>query len=373
MESSNKEEIFDILIKHILKIFDENNNEIKFSEIKIKETKLKYASNSSIHVYLDNNICLSSKETRKYRVLYKCRCGRENKILLCKYLLKRKIVCQHCLQDRTFEDHLDVQPYSIKKGLRSKINNNLNKQNNELIFENMNDEFKTNYYSNHLTNEEFFRYLPYMYQINNVIITPKNIKLIRYLEHYPTNNQFKFTAKVSFDNGITYKSIQNIKLQCSICKKIFNVHINNLKNKDLSNIKCKMCSLSNHRYNIKLFDESGLTYQSNPEKYFIEQCYKYNIKINNGLKIPYYFNNSNHIYNSDFYLPEYNYVIEIKSDNIWYRKDIESGKIKAKEQGVVEFGKLYNIKYKMLFDQDIDNFIKNILDERDSLNNQEID
>ena len=233
----------------------------------------------------------------------------------------------------------------------------------------MSEDFKNNYKRKHLSQNEFFKYLPYIYQINNHIIENNNLDNIKYLEYYPTNNQFKFTSKISFDNGLTYETINKINLKCSICGKIFNIHIENLRNKDLENIKCQGCAFNNYKYTIKLFDESGLTYQSNLEKYFIEQCYKHNIKINNGFKIPYYFNKSMHTYISDFYLPEFKYIIEIKSDNIWYKKDFKSGKIKAKENGALEFGKNQNIKFKMLFDQDIDDFIKNILDERDSLNN----
>ena len=365
MKSSCNKEFFEILVKHILKIFDENDNEIFFNKLEIKEEKRKYSSKIAKLLYIDNN-CISCKCQRKYKVLYKCRCGRENKILLTKYIHKSKLVCQHCLQDRSFDYYSNTKPYSIIKGLRNKKEC---KQNKDLIFENMSEDFKNDYKRKHLSKNEFFKYLPYIYQINNHIIENNNLDNIKYLEYYPTNNQFKFTSKISFDNGLTYETINQIKLKCSICNKIFNIHIENLRNKDLENIKCQGCAFNNYRYTIKLFDESGLTYQSNLEKYFIEQCYKHNIKINNGFKIPYYFNKSIHIYISDFYLPEFKYIIEIKSDNIWYKNDLKSGKIKAKENGALEFGKNQNIKFKILFDQDIDDFIKNILDERDSLNN----
>lgn len=366
MESSNKE-IFEILIKHILKIYDENDNEVYFSKLNILEEKRKFSSTISKSFYIDDK-CINSKQRKTYKVLYKCRCGKENKILLKKYINKEKIVCQHCLQDRTFKDYLDVKPYSIKKGLREKIDNRqkINKNN----FNDMSDEFKYKYSLKHLSKDEFYKYLPYIYSINDILVN-ENINNIKYLYYYPTNNQYRFTSKISFDNGLTYKSIKNITLKCSICNKIFNIHIENLRNKDLSNIKCKFCSLNNHRYTIKLYDESGLTFQSNIEKYFIEKCYQHNIKIINGFEIPYYFNNSYHKYISDFYLPEYKYIIEIKSDNIWYKKDLESGKIKAKENGTLEFIKDKKMKFKLLFDQDIDSFINNILEERDSLNNCE--
>ena len=334
MKSSN-EEIFDILVKHIIKIFDENDNEVKFSKLQIVFEKRKFSSSKSKNLYIDD-IPLNTYQRRSYKVIYKCRCNRENKILLHKYINKQKLVCQHCLQNRSFDDSVYTAPYSLKHGIRIKTKKNIK------VFDDYDDEFKKHYKDKHLTEKEFYKYLPYFYRINNTIIK---------------------------DIGKNYETLVTVYLKCSVCNKIFKIHIENIRNKDLTNIKCKTCGLNNHRYEIKLFDESGLTYQSNLEKYFIEQCYKHNIKINNGLHIPYYFNNTYHTYVSDFYLPEYKYVIEIKSNNIWYRRDLNSGKLQAKENATNEFGKKLNIKYKLLFDQDIDVFIKNILDERDSLNN----
>ena len=46
--------------------------------------------------------------------------------------------------------------------------------------------------------------------------------------------------------------------------------------------------LTNHRYKIKLYDDSGLTYQSNLEKQFIDKCKCNNIIIVNGLTLPYF-------------------------------------------------------------------------------------
>ena len=43
--------------------------------------------------------------------------------------------------------------------------------------------------------------------------------------------------------------------------------------------------------------------------------------------------------------------------------DLESGKIEAKNNAAIEFGKKYNIKYKLLFGQYIDEFINNLVKE----------
>lgn len=66
-------------------------------------------------------------------------------------------------------------------------------------------------------------------------------------------------------------------------------------------------------------------------------------------------------------MPEYKYIIEIKSDNIWYKNDVKSGKIDAKINAATTFSEQHKLKYVMLFGNDIDKFIANILEERDSL------
>lgn len=349
MQSSQS--IIEILSQHILKIYDKEDNEIIFSKLEIKEEKRKFSITCSKVVYLDD-IPLKSYQQKTYKVLYKCRCGRENKIYLCKYLGKDKIICQHCLQDRKFDDHLETKPYSVKNNLRTRINNRIPKNIDD--FNIMSDEFKKHFYEINLSENEFYAALPNIYSINGILISNIDITNVQY-KIFKTNNQYKFGYKISFDNGKTFNKIHNVCLKCSICGKIHNVHLNNIRNKDMNNIKCSMCGYVNHRYEIRLYDDSGLTYQSNVEKYFIDKCYENNIKIVNGFKIPYIINNKHRTYITDFYLPDYKYIIEIKSNNIWYKRDLKNGIIDAKINAAKNFNK--DFQYKMLFDNDIDDFI----------------
>lgn len=353
MECANNE-IFDILAKHIIKIYicDE---EIKFNNVEIKYIKSKFSQTYSRTLFIDG-IKISGNKRKCCKVVYKCRCGRENKIYLTKYLGKNKIVCQHCLQDRLFDDHLETKPYDIIKGVRKR-----KEKDKPLKFEEMPKEFIDNFNKKNISPNEFYNYLPHLYKINNETIQDKLSNIIYKL--FPTNNQHKFSYKISFDNGKTFNAIKSMKIKCSICGNEQQIHIDNIKNKDLNNLKCSKCLLTNHKYKIQLYDETGLTYQSNTEKYFLDKCKENNIKVQNGIKIPYYFNNSNHIYYSDFYLPQQKIIVEIKENNIWYKKDLESGKIEAKNNAAIEFGKKYNIKYKLLFGQYIDEFINNLVKE----------
>ena len=347
---------------HIIELFDNNDNKIIFNKIELKEEHSNWSNNNVIQVYVDN-IKLTNTQKRSYKVIYKCRCGCTPKILLRKYLAKEHIVCKHCLQNRSF-DYFSVsnnfgKNKDLYKGRKQVV---LNK---DLCFDDMNENFKQHFYKNHLSENEFYEYLPHIYKINNIVLTDKIRKTIQY-KLFPTNNQTRFCYKISFDNGITFENIV-IYLKCHICGKIHKVHIDNLRKKDFKNIKCSRCMLTNHRYKIKLYDDSGLTYQSNLEKQFIDKCKCNNIIIVNGLTLPYFFNNKYHNYITDFYLPEYKYIIEIKSDNIWYKNDVKSGKIDAKINAATTFSEQHKLKYVMLFDNDIDKFIANILEERDSL------
>ena len=166
-------EFFDLLIEHILKLYDENNEEIKFNKITYKFEKRKFSSVTSLVIYVDN-ISLTVKQYRSYFILYKCRCGREHKILLQKYFLKTKLHCINCCQDRYFDDY-------VIANYKGKV-----KKNKQVIlksFDEYDNEFKENYKRNHLSPGEFKKYLPYIYKINNHLITKDILNNIIYYQY----------------------------------------------------------------------------------------------------------------------------------------------------------------------------------------------
>lgn len=346
-------EIIDILLKAIIKIYDINDNVIPFKTLSTKYYKKKHANNYSLHLFLDSKELLSN-EYRSWKVEYKCRCGRINKILIRKYFLKEKLWCSHCCQDKSFNDFL-LANYGGAKG--KDIKDKKIKIKREYNFENESDDFKNNYWKSHLTKEEFYKYLPYIYSIDGIIINDNDT--IEYFETFPSYNNIKYTSKIKINNILHPIKIQ---LLCSICNKSFTIHSYNIRKKDLTNIKCKTCAFNNHIYPIKLYDTfSGLTYQSLPEKYFIDKCKENNIKILNGIEIPYNWKKKKKIYISDFYLPEYKKIIEIKSDNRFYKNDLKSGKLLAKNNAAIDFGEKNNMSFNLVFDNEIDDFINNLL------------
>lgn len=347
----NEQEIFDLLIKHILKIYDSEDNEIKYHSLKISKEKRKFSKTISIVFYIDD-IPLSCKQYRSYKVLYQCRCGRQNKILLRKYCIKTKIVCPSCIQNRNFDYFIVTN--SLRKNKELYHKKDLIKK--EYDFNKESGSFKENYFKNHFRQKEFYKYLPYIYSINHIQIQNKKIE---YIEAEKTNNQFKYTSKVIIDgNKMTLKSIE---LQCSKCKNIFTIHPMNIKYQDLDEIECKICKFANKKYKIQTYKNSELTYQSKLEYNFIEKCIENNIKIQNCFKIDYIFNNTVHKYTPDFYLPEYKMIIELKSKNQYYKIDLKSGKLEAKSNAAIEYAKSNDMNFVFLFDYDVDEFFKKLL------------
>lgn len=351
--------LFDILIKHIVKIFDENNNEISFDTIIQKIVKKRFGYNPTVHIYINNEIEIKGN----WKIQYKCRCENLVTILACKYFAKNRMSCLNCFQKRNWSDNI-LHNYKGKvKTIKEKI---------VPKFENENDKFKQKFYQSHLTRDEFFNYLPYIYSLDNIVLTNDIRNNIEYIEHIYTPNAVKYTNKFKINNNDKLYGVC-IKLKCSVCGKIFSIHTGNIRTKNLNEIKCRQCILTNYSYPIQLYDSSGLTYQSGLEKTFIDLCKAKNINILNGFEIEYTFNDKKHIYVSDFYLPDFKYLIEIKSYNHFYKKDKKSGKIDAKNNAAKLFCESNNLNFTMLFDNDIETFINNLINskEKDSLNLQE--
>ena len=93
-------------------------------------------------------------------------------------------------------------------------------------------------------------------------------------------------------------------------------------------------------------------YQSAPELEFIQSCEHKNIRILNGPKIRYSFNNKIKIYYADFIIFDTNgsRIIEVKRTHKWWFQELASGKIKAKTKAAIKYSKDNGyLPYKILF------------------------
>jgi len=103
--------------------------------------------------------------------------------------------------------------------------------------------------------------------------------------------------------------------------------------------------ISKANYHINQYKDTELYYQGLYEKDFLDNYYD-KITIENGISIKYNYKNKGKIYHSDFYLPEYKIVVEIKS-SWWFKQHKE--KCLAKEHETKK-----NHNYIMILDKNYD-------------------
>jgi hypothetical protein len=84
----------------------------------------------------------------------------------------------------------------------------------------------------------------------------------------------------------------------------------------------------------KRFKGTDIHYQGSYELDFLEK-YHDKMKIENGISVKYQYEDKNKVYHSDFYLPEFNLIVEIKS-SYTYNKELELNL--AKEKACLEQG-----------------------------------
>lgn len=346
---------FDILLENIVDIEDTNGDKIPFNKENL-EIRYEKRSNSSIispGLYLNKNDI--KPLNRQCKISFICRCGRISKILLRKVYYKEHLTCKHCIQDPKFPNRIiayhgqDAKPLPPLKSSLYNFNNETN-------------EYKQHYFIRHYTKEEFYYYLPYIAKINDILLTDEIRNKIKYFPYVNNpKNQARYTSKIQIDEKI--ETLKDVYLKCNRCGKIFKIHKDNIRNKNLNNILCKKCGFYNIKFPI-IWKNKDLSYQSKHEKYFIDLCKQKNIKIINGPEISYELNNNIHMYFVDFFIPEYNYLIEIKGKNHYYYKDIKSGKFQAKCLAANNYANKHNMKFIVLYEtNEMEEFIKKLINE----------
>lgn len=345
----------------IISLFDKFGNEVKFEKKELKYYKAKYSSapNPTLTLFIDDKPLVNLRH-HQYHVEYECSCGNRSKIHLSKYLAKTKLGCQKCREnDEKIAWHKKY--FEMKKN--GEVRGNKGRKKSKYDFNSESDEFKEAYFKRNLTEDEFNDIKHLIYSIGDITLKDKSIE---FLVAWPCHNAKKYAQYLRID-GKEYP-LQNVNLICSCCGEIF--HITRQLKEHLRNnsFYCKACVFNNFSFSMKKH-ECGVTYQSNEELKFIDRCLGKNIKIENGLKIPYFFENRLHVYNSDYFLPERGLMIEIKDNHVWHRKQVESGKWGKKEKAARLFAKEHGYEFYLLFPNDIDAFFNTY--ERNSLNTSE--
>jgi hypothetical protein len=88
-------------------------------------------------------------------------------------------------------------------------------------------------------------------------------------------------------------------------------------------------------FRIKKFKNTNIYYQGSYELDFLEKFYSLFPDIQRGLSIKYLFEENQHYYFSDFYIPSLNLIIEIKS-SYWYK--IHQNMTELKKKACIEQG-----------------------------------
>jgi hypothetical protein len=323
------------IVNNILEITDENKNPLEINDIKLEFSCNKYSSkkNSIYHVIL-NEKHLSKRN--KYNIKYRCVACNTIHIVGTTQFLRKIAKCSHRCNICVNTDENKRQVHSISLKSRNNVDVPLQKPRNLSLqelreeslraFEEYDDDFKENYYKNHLTDDDYKRISKNIISIQNGKFT---LQELEFWSVFKTNNQMLFTSLFYNKANDTIIQANQPILKCDNC--IQEWRAKGLgKFKNCYKILCKDCTLCNRTYKIRNTQNcirECVLYQSQLEYKFISWCNNSGIIVRNGPIIPYDFDGKSRKYRVDFQID--NILIEIKDNHIW-----QQGIWKAKEDAV---------------------------------------
>jgi hypothetical protein len=328
----------------------------KFGEI-IKVPIELVNKNSHIKITSICNNC-GVEKMNILRNYYKCMNTSELKIYLCSK-------CSHIKNENTCLKKYGVSNHMKFPEIKEKIKNTCLKKYGVEHYS------KTEEFKNKTHNTNFKKYGKHYFQTDKFKNKNKKILLEKYGVEYPM--QSEIIKNKSKNTCLKKYGVSNVsKIEEIKNKKI----ITSLKNYDVKYpmqskiIKDKMKLFCNEKYGcdhemqnleyfnnwllktykIKYFKNTELFYQGSYELDFLEN-FENKFYIKNGLSFNYFFDNNKKVYFSDFYLPDFNLIIEIKSSYTFQQnKSINL----LKEKTVLNSG--YNFIF--IIDKNYLNFLK---------------
>lgn len=201
-------------------------------------------------------------------------------------------------------------------------------------FLNLSQESRANYWRRHLTDQKMSAMMPYIQSLRNGNIPSERLQRCQYWDVFPSGNQMRFTPVFYDPVDDEVIRIDQPIIRCEQCN-------NNWRCKNMQplvgckKILCASCKLCRRTFKIRGTTNIGnekLVYQSKPEKQFIDWCAQNNIVVKNGPSLSYEFQSKEKVYKVDFLIPSIGYLVEVKDDHCWHRKQIESGQWLCKEQ-----------------------------------------
>lgn len=345
------------LSEAIIAVYDNDGKQVEYKECSIKMAMSKYSSTKeeTPTLFLDGE---PFRRIRKAKITFKCDCGRINTIHLSKFLKKEKMNCKHCAETLEKRKHHSEVLRKIHKG--ETYIKNVRYKTNTYDFSKETEEFKENFYKTHLTETEFDTFKKYLYSVNDVCVEGKNVE---FFSHEKCTNHNKYRQMVKIDG--TLVTFQKIKLKCANCGEIFSITRNPKERIIAHNFDCKGCYLNNTTFKVQKIGDN-LTFQGKLELNFIKRCKECGISIVNGPRIKYVWRGVEKKYITDFYLPQFKMIIELKDNHIWHKNQVKCGKWGCKENAAKQYAKINGCQFVLLFPNDIESFFNNL--EIDSLN-----
>lgn len=345
------------LIKYI-KSFNVDGIEIPINgDIEIFYDKNKYSASNepTLKIKMSSQIF---KRTDK--LTYECpNCHTISTIFIGKFISKNSTFCMHCKEKQNYKR--DTQKEYVLKSWKGfgKIVPKYKNKTEKVLGVIIEDSIKSFSEENDQFKKDYFKRVPTILEFNKIKNSVKSIEgniINKDIKYYPivkNNNQMRYSPKVLIDGKLFL--LNNCEFYCSICGDDFKGR--NFKSKSNSDkILCQSCSFSNKIFKFKsILNISGdkVTYQSNPELKLIKHYNNNNIIIKNGPKIEYYLNGDKKIYKVDFEVPSNKFLIEVKGEHIWHRKEVESGKWQAKEKAAKIWCLKNGYTYHLLFNVDV--------------------
>jgi hypothetical protein len=352
------------LAEKIIGVYNKNG-EILNGNYEIKYFKSKYSSFSGESL----NLFIDGKPISRVgvKVKFECfTCSSENEILLEKYLKKEeesgcKKCRERCAKKRNLQSKFVRESFEKNgKVLPKSKDKKIEKSNIQLIedskfyFSLESEDFQSRYFEINTTISEYEKHLKNIIRINGLSV--KNVDFIPFLK---IDKHTKYSQYVYDHKNDKLLRFKNIEYLCQSCEKEFLSSTTRLPKMKFNNNKilCKDCGFCNKTFKIKttknILDEN-IKYQSKLELELIDFCEENKIIIKNGPKLNYKFKGRDLKYYVDFEIQ--NFVIEIKDNHIWHKRELESGKWNSKEESAKQYSKLNNKKFFLLFKDDLKKF-----------------
>ena len=356
----------DKLTSKLANIYDKKKDIlIDVNQISIKSISHKY-SNTKVPIYrfhINDEVITKNND---YVIDYIClHCDR--KITCALNNITRKInkgitKCRTCKELDEHKRHIQSEYMKSSRGKPTEHNIKNNKisildkiQADIAVFDDMDDDWKDNYYKRHMTCEEFDYIRP---KINS--IQKGKIKNVNDLQYYPVvsiSNQSRFCPYLYNKKNDCIEKIKDIEFVCDSCNDTF-MSTDLISHKNKIKCLCRDCNLTNNIFKIRKYrniSDEPILYQSKFELKFIRFCNENKIKLVNGPKISYNWGDKGRTYRVDFFIPKLNLLIEIKDNHIWHKEQVNCGKWQAKLEGVSKYNNIHSSSFIIIFPK---NYVK---------------